>query len=239
MRVLITRAENEAANLGYLLNEAGLKPMTAPMMEIKIIDTPFDVSAFQGVITTSGNAVRSLAESTDIRDIPVYCIGGQSDKLAKELGFTNTHYSIGNHKNLTIFIKRMVDPEAGVLLYMHGDVVEGNPITDLRQRGFRTQGRLSYQTKPVESLPDEIVEAFESDAPPEIVTFFSIRTYRLFKELLVKHGFAAKMKDVHAVCLSQAIADFAREIRWKSVSAAPELNAKSVVSVIEGLKSEA
>ena len=239
MRVVVTRAENEAPQMAARLSSMGITPLVAPMMEVEIIKTPVDVSLFHGFITTSGNGVRSLAEATKERDIRLFCVGGQSEKLAKELGFTNTQHSIGNHKNLTIFIGRHLKPNEGTLLYLHGDIIMGNPIQDLRAKGFKSQSRLSYTAAATKKLPEEVMAEFQKDNPPEVVTFYSIRTFRLFRDLMQSLGLIPSLSKSTAVCLSPAIADFARELRWKSVVALSENSTPAFVEAIEALKPDA
>ncbi len=236
MRVVVTRAENEAARMGSLLQKAGCTMLVAPMMEIDFVDAPVDLEPYQAVVATSANAVRGLAKATEERGVRVYCVGKPTDDIAQELGFTNTEHSIGTHNNLVNFIKRYAKPEDGPMLYLHGEVVTGTPVQDLRRNGFKMAAKLMYKAVGAKGLPDAVREEISGENPPEVVTFLSIRTYRLFREVLEKEGLLGQMAKVTAVCISPAVADFAREIRWKSVLTAKEMTARSVVGVIEEMK---
>lgn len=236
MRVLVTRAEKEAANLGGSLEGIGCTPILAPMMEIKLHEDPIDLSGIQGIVATSANAARALAQMTDERDISLYCIGPATEKAANEVGFTNTVSSIGTLSNLVAFVQKNANPKAGPILYVHGDHVSGNPVQELRGLGFQVGARRVYGAQAIDHLTDEARAEFEKETPPEVVTFFSIRTFKLFLDVMKKEGLTGKLKDSTAVCISPAVADFARGVRWKKVISASEPNGLAVLNVIKELK---
>jgi len=239
VRVVITRAENEAANMANAITKIGCEPLVAPMLEVKYEDVPIDLTGIQGVIVTSGNAVRALEKSTEERDIPIYCVGPQTRKLAESLGFKNVKNSFGGIKNLPIFIGRETTPMEGPLLFLHGGNVTGNPVKDLAQAGFRAGGLKVYGAGPVTTLPEEVRAEFEKPVVPEIATFMSIRTFKMFREIMQSEGLLPKVREMVAVCISPAVADFAREIRWKKVCSADEMTGPSIIQKIEEIKESA
>jgi uroporphyrinogen-III synthase len=236
VRVVITRAENEALHMAQAIQKIGCEPLVASMLEIQLFDDPINLKGFQGVLVTSGNAVRALEKATDDRDIPIYCIGPQSRKLAESVGFKNVRNSYGNHKNLPNFLARETTPTKGPLLFLHGGNLAWNPVQDLGKAGFRTVLRKAYIAGPITTLPEDVKAEFEKPVAPEFATFMSIRTFKLFRELMQKEGLLPKLRDTIAVCISPAVADFAREVRWKKVYSADEMTGPSVVSKIEELK---
>jgi len=239
LRVVITRAENEAIGLAQAVAGIGCEPLVAPMLDINLFEEPIDLSPYQGVLITSANAVRALEKATEDRDIPIYCVGPQSRQVAEKLGFTNVKNSFGGQKNMPVFLKRETSPAKGPLLFLHGGNVTGNPIQDLAKMGFRTVGKRVYAAGPVGNLPDDVRAEFEKDEIPEIVTFFSIRTFKMFREVMQNEGLTAKLRGASAVCISPAVADFVREVRWKKVYAAEDMSAQSVVNKIAELKESA
>ncbi len=239
MRVVITRAENEAAHLASAVEQIGCEPLIASMMEIQYSEEPIDLTDFQGVVITSGNAVRALEKATEEREIPLYCVGPQTRKLAESLGFTNVKNSYGGVKNLPIFLNRETTPDKGPLLFIHGGNLAGNPVQELAQGGFRTASRRVYFAGAIETLPEDVRAEFEKPDTPEIATFFSIRTYKLFRAAMEKEGLLPKLRDTVAVCISPAVADFVREIKWKKVHSADDMTGPSVVKKIAEIKEAA
>jgi uroporphyrinogen-III synthase len=152
------------------------------------------------------------------------------------MGFTNVKNSFGGAKNLPIFLGRETSPSKGPLLFLHGGNLAGNPVQDLAKAGFRAMPRRVYTAGPVEELPEDIRAEFKKTPPPEIVTFFSIRTFKLFREMMLKEGLVPVLRESTAVCISQAVADFAREIRWKKVVSADEMTGPAIIQKITELK---
>ncbi len=239
MRVVITRAEDEAVQMAQAVKMIDCTPLVASMMDIMISEEPIDLTGYQGVLATSGNAVRALEKATEDRDIPLYCVGPQTRKLAESLGFTHVTNSFGGSKNLPIFLQRETSPSKGPILFLHGGNIAGNPIQELQKAGFRVVGRKAYGAAPITTLPEDVRAEFEKDVPPEVVTFMSIRTYKLFREAMEKEGFLPKLRECMAVCISPAVADFAREIRWKKVHIADDMTGPAVVSKVAELKESA
>jgi len=239
VRVVITRAENEAARMAQAIDGIGCTPLVASMMEISLRDEPIDPSSYQGVLVTSANAVRALEKATEERDFPLYCVGPQTRKFAESVGFTHVSNSFGGVKNVPIYLKREASPSKGPILYLHGGNITGNPVQDLNKVGFRVVGRKVYGTAPIKTLPDDVRAEFEKDVPPEVVTFMSIRTFKMFRELMQKEGLLPKLRDSMAVCISPAVADFAREVRWKKVHTAADMTGPAVLAKITELKESA
>ena len=236
MRVVITRAENEARGMAKAVEGLGCEPLVAPMLDINYPETEIDLEGVQGVVVTSSNAVRALEKGTEIRDIPLYCVGPQSRKNAEAAGFINVSNSFGGVKNLPVFVRREADPTKGPIVYLHGGNLTGNPLQDLANMGFKVRGKKVYSAGPVDKLPDNVREAFEGSEIPEFVTLFSIRTYKLFRSAMQNEGLLPKLKDTTAVCISPAVADFAREIRWKKVISSEEMTGLSILDALKNAK---
>lgn len=239
MRVVITRAEDEAVKMGQAIHGIGCTPLVASMMEIELSAEPIDLTGFQGVLATSANAVRALEQANENRDIPIFCVGPQTRNYAESVGYKNVTNSFGGSKNLPIYLQRETTPAKGPILFLHGGNIAGNPIQELKSVGFRVVGRKVYGAAPIKTLPDDVRAEFEKDVPPEIVTFMSIRTFKLFRDVMQSEGLLPKLRGSMAVCISTAVADFAREVRWKKVYIADEMSGPSIVSKVAELKESA
>lgn len=238
MRILITRAENEAVNLGNAVKALGCEPLVAPMLDIQFKEDPIDLEGVQGIVVTSGNAIRALEKASEERDIPVYCVGPQTRKLAESLGFTQVHNSFGGIKNLPILIGRESAPDKGPLLLLHGGNLTGNPVQELNKARFRVRSLRVYSAGPVDEFPEDVRTSLEKDGAPDLATFFSIRTFKMFRELAQKEGLIDIFRDTAALCISPAVADFAREMRWKRVFSAEDMTGPAVLKKIEELVEE-
>lgn len=239
MRVLITRANEEAKHLGNQIIKIGCTPLIASMMEIEYKTDPFDPDEFSAVVTSSQQAIKALADSTDRRDMLLYVVGPASERCAKELGFTQVRAAAGTGKAMVGFIRRTLDEKDRPVCYFRGEVVHQPIGKDLSRAGYTVKPRLAYRAKAVDHFPDDVLAEFAKETPPEVAIFMSIRTYRLFAEALEKSGYMDKISQMTAVCISAAVADFVREHRWKRVVTLAKPGGMELIDTVKRLKEEA
>ena len=65
MKVLITRHESTAINLGNILSQEGIASMREPLLKIVPKFEPILVKDFQALIVTSASGSIALAKGTD------------------------------------------------------------------------------------------------------------------------------------------------------------------------------
>ena len=103
MRVLVTRAEDQAAELASALRTAGAEPVLVPMIALVPPDDPAALdlldsaierlSGYDGIVFASSNAVRFLAARAsdlqhDLSEIrgQVFCVGQKTARTALDAG---------------------------------------------------------------------------------------------------------------------------------------------------------
>ena len=75
--------------------------------------------------------------------------------------------------------------------------------------------------------------AVAGDSPAaEAAALFSPRSASLFIALVRQAGLEARLADVVAACLSEAVADAVRGVQWKSVVIAGERNSESLLAAL-------
>ena len=100
MRVLITRPEREATTLATALSQRGHVPVIAPLFHLEILHPPADfaasLAACQGVLLTSANGARALAEASEQRGRPILAVGDTTAATAEGLGFSAVTSAAGD-----------------------------------------------------------------------------------------------------------------------------------------------
>jgi uroporphyrinogen-III synthase len=89
-RVLVLRPEPGASATVERARGRGLDAFSVPLFEIEPLawDLP-DPAAFDGLLLTSANAVRSAGEKLDaLRGLPVYAVGHATAEAARNAGFS-------------------------------------------------------------------------------------------------------------------------------------------------------
>ena len=83
MRALITRPQEDAADLAAALHARGIEPLVEPLLQIKPVPgASIDLDQVQALLFTSANGVRAFAALSDRRDLPAFTVGEKSADVA-------------------------------------------------------------------------------------------------------------------------------------------------------------
>lgn len=112
-RVLVTRAEEQAEELVLALRRAGAEPLAVPMLQVvaaadlRPLDAALEkLDRYDGLLFTSANAVRALADRAALRGVElaapsgeasraVYCVGPATAAAASAAGLAPTELGAG------------------------------------------------------------------------------------------------------------------------------------------------
>ncbi|RDD63396.1 uroporphyrinogen-III synthase [Ferruginivarius sediminum] len=239
MRVLITRPVEDSEPLAGELRTHGHVPSLAPMLGISVrSDASVDLSDVQAVLFTSANGVRAFAGLCEWRDLPVLAVGEASARAARQAGFPAVEAAGGDARDLARLVRERLDPADGVLFHAAGTVTKGGLKENLEEAGFTVRRTPLYQAEPASALPEEIRTALEAGGL-DAALFFSPRTARTFVTLVNQVGLAAACANVHAVCLSQAVADEAAAVPWRSVRVAARPERGALLDALEAIAVDA
>jgi uroporphyrinogen-III synthase len=209
MRLLVTRPEPDALKLRALLEEHGHQATVEPLLQVSF-DTadPIDLEGVQALIATSRNALRALKSHpalAEARQLPLFAVGEATAKEARVLGFEVVVTGAGTAQELVVHIVSALDPAAGLLLHLAGDVLAGDLKGALEEHGFRVLQPQVYRMLPATALSEDTVEQL---ALGEIdgVILLSPRTAQVYVALMRKQGLASVARKVLHFCLSPAVA---------------------------------
>ncbi|WP_178133549.1 uroporphyrinogen-III synthase [Vineibacter terrae] len=223
MRVLITRPEPEAQSFAEQLSARGHEALLAPMLSVVILPVPDgladQLAAAQAVLLTSINGARALAQATKVRGYRIMAVGDATADAARQLGFTDVVSASGDGRTLIAFVSRRLSPADGRLIHAGGAVKAGDIAGVLRTAGFTVDDVVLYETRNVDALPREIVQAIE-DGRVDAVTFFSPRTAQAFVKVAEQTGIAPFLARTVAVAISPAALAGADGISWRARIAA-------------------
>ena len=137
-KVLITRPEPDASALAEILRGKSYSPLLEPLLTI----APVEVGALclqdvQAVLLTSTNGLRAFASLTTERYIWLFTVGEKTAEEAKKLGFCNVMSAGGSSASLIELTEKFLDPCAGRVLHISGDVVRQDMVGPLKQKRFQ------------------------------------------------------------------------------------------------------
>ena len=232
MKVIVTRAGEDADSFAALCRQSGLTPLLAPVMRIDIEKATIDLSGIGALAFTSANGVRAFVANSDARDLLVFAVGPVTAEAAKAAGFQNVRVAGGDVERLTDCIVTERGSFQSALLHVAGAVRAGDLIAALRTHKIEARRLSLYQAHALDGFPAEVIADLKNDPAPEWASFFSPRTASLFLDLARKAGLEDRLATIRAACLSEAVAEAARASRWRSVHVAQQLDAASMVELI-------
>lgn len=221
MRLLVTRPEEDAEPLIATLAEMGHEAVAAPLLRIVFAPLPpdLDLDEIGALAFTSANGVRAFAEATTRRDWPVFAVGAATAAMARAQGFGGVQAAAGDVASLAALIGAGWSAAASLVLHVSGHEVRGDLVADLAARGLHTRRCALYEAQalPLASIARKALAESALDG----ALFYSPRTARLFGARLAEADLAASTARLDAFCLSPAVAEALRELRWRRVVVAP------------------
>ena len=227
MRVLITRPEEDAAELVAELAARGIEAVVAPWLSIDFVDeAPLDLDGVQALLLTSANGVRAFARNTAERGFKVLAVGDATARAAEAAGFQDVTSAAGDVDDLAALAAKRLDPGAGALLHPAGSKVAGDLAGMLERAGFSYRRCVLYAARTATELP-EAARAELATGECAGVLIYSPRTGVTFKRLVEEAGLAAALASVRAYCLSANVAAAVAGLPWAGIETAarPEQSA--------------
>lgn len=209
MRLLVTRPEPDALKLRAALEERGYEATVEPLLRVSFDDAdPVDLDGVQAIVATSRNALRALKSSpalAEARQLPLFAVGEATAREARTLGFSVVVAGAGSAPELVVQIVSALDPAAGLLVHLAGDVLAGDLRGGLEAHGFRVLQPVVYHMRAATSLSEDAVEQL---AMGEIdgVILLSPRTAQVYAALMRKQGLVSIARGLQHFCLSPAVA---------------------------------
>ncbi|WP_395831654.1 uroporphyrinogen-III synthase [Elstera sp.] len=219
--LLITRPAEDAAATAEKLQRRGFRPIITPLLAIAPIPDAVlpDLGDYLGLIVTSANGVRALAQSTDRRSDLIMAVGEHTAARARALGFTRVESADGDALVLVNYVSDRLDPDEGKLLHLRGETLAVDPAPMLRDAGFTVDSCTLYRAETVDRLTDE-AEAALAAGTVEGVLLYSPRSATAFEAALHRGIGGEVAKALTAYCLSPAVAK-ALALAYRSVQVAP------------------
>ena len=236
MRILITRPQENATSLANQLHRLGHHVMIEPLIQILplselLLKLP-PLSSFEAVVTTSQQAVRCLANLTPHRDFSLWCVGTESSRTAKELGFNTIQTAEGSAENLLIkLLKTLILPLEKPILHVCGDVIRVNVAEVLRSRGIVAQQVIVYKTQEAEAFSEEAHHALKTGIL-DAALFYSPRTARIFRNLCKALKLEQHCASLTAFCLSDAIKMEIFDLPWKKIQIAKKTSTDDLLMTL-------
>ncbi len=215
--ILITRPREDAERLAEEFEAQGFATLIEPMLTIDFVEDPgFSTEGAQAILLTSANGARALGRTAAPRDIPVLAVGDKTAEAARGQGFARVAVAGGDVERLAALARETLDPAAGALIHVSGRDVAGDLAGALAAGGFTCRRHVLYKAHAAEGFSGKLRDALSAGEIAAVV-FYSARTVATFVMLMRQAGLAAGVVSMTAFCISEAVADAARELDWARV----------------------
>ncbi len=231
LHVLITRPRAQATSLAREVEAQGHTVLIEPLLTIEpISDVVLPLDGVQGVVLTSTNAVPALTAAA--RCLPIFAVGTATAAAARRAGCNDVTEAEGDAASLARRLTERCRPSDGAFLHLSGAEIRGGLAEHLADAGFELRRQVVYRAVAAEALSSAARDALAQRAI-DAVLLFSPRSAKILVQLVTKSGLATYMEDTVAICLSRAVVEPCRTLRWRSVRVADRPEWRALLELLD------
>jgi uroporphyrinogen-III synthase len=179
-----------------------------------------------GLVLTSANALTDIIDWNAYEHLPLYVVGKATAEKARAHGLCN--------------IRQICSTVAALKPVVHNECTKGNRLLYVRGKHIASDLKYSdenlwaeaitYSAEPCSIIPTDVVESLRAEEAG-YVAFFSARSARIFLDLIVAYNLTDQMKNIKALCLSEAVLECVQPFfdQQVYVSKTPETDAMLIL----------
>lgn len=219
MNILTTRPLIDSEDLMGKLFSMGHKIVQLPTLEISPAKiNPANSNDYSAFIFTSANAIRNLnVLNEDKKNKLCFCVGGITEKIARQSGYINTISAGGNVNALkNLIINSQYIDQKSEIAYFCGDNITFDLDQELQKEGFKIRKIVNYLSKKITGLNQENKKIIEN-YPPDIIFVYSTRSAQSFIEIIKNYSLYPIMTGSTVMCISKKVANVFTNKGWKKI----------------------
>lgn len=222
MRVLVTRAIEDAERTALKLRAGGHQPLVAPLRQRVLLEPVWLEGPFAAVIATSRHAV-SPPLPRELLQLPCFCVGENTARAARAAGFEHAQALGSDVAGLIARLPQALPPPMR-LLYLAGKprsaALEGEAPT----RGYQVTTVERYAMARVATLPEAVRRAL-AGGEIDTVLHYSAQSARAFVDLAGQAGLTTQAGNALHLCLSSTVAAALPDLWHHKIAHLPEEDA--------------
>ena len=210
MHILITRPQDDAADLKASIEALGCRVSLAPLIRIDLQVIPERaLDGLGALVATSRNGLKALAQSPALphaKQRTLYAVGAATAELGRQIGFETVIAGPGTATGLVPLIAGDRLAMAGGVGHLAGDHIAFDLTAALREHGITCRTILAYRSVAAETLAPEVaadIVAGRIDA----VVLMSPRTARSWNAVIARLPPDPDREKLIHICLSDAVAE--------------------------------
>ncbi|MCG7393776.1 uroporphyrinogen-III synthase [Microvirga sp. ACRRW] len=203
MRILVTRAQEDAERTAERLEGLGHETIIAPVLQIVPTGDPAPDVACDALIVTSAHAMEALSAFAN-KGMRVFSVGERTSDVLRAGGFTSIETAEGDAVSLSALIRNTLPPTS-TLLHVTARHHKEEPAASLRALGFTVHTWEGYEARALETLPEAAMEALRTGKIGAVL-HYSRRSAELFIQLADKAELRSAILGCPHLCLSADVA---------------------------------
>jgi uroporphyrinogen-III synthase len=216
MRLLVTRATDDARRTAERLTEQGHETVLSPVIEVALTGEPMPPGPFNAIIVTSHQAAPALADWA-LRDLPVFAVGERTGEAIQAAGFRDIRTAAGDARSIVRMIQAQMSAPAR-LLQAAGRQHKPEPAASLLEAGFEICPWIVYEARAVAELGRHAVAAI-ARGEVDGVLHYSRRSAELFLRHAQRERLVEPLGTLAHFALSEDVAQPLREAGFTVVCA--------------------
>jgi len=217
MHILLTRPLDDCSEMILKLKSLGHQVSHLPLLNIdKINYEKVKFSDYGAILFTSANAVKFLDLNNQDKSINCFCVGNNTEKKARSVGFQNTIAAEGNVTNLKELILRNHDTKNKNLLYVSGELVSVDLDKDLIKEGFIVKRLINYKTTHNQNFDENFVKKLKLNMP-DMVYVYSQNSSLSFLNFIKNYQLESLWMNTNLLCIGEKSSSILNEIKWKKI----------------------
>ena len=217
MHILFTRPLEDCHEMILKFQSLGNEVSHLPLINIEGLKyVTLNYSEFRGIIFTSANAVKFLDIRNIDKKIACFCVGGATEKKARNNGFQNVFAADGNVGNLKELILQNFNSSEGKLLYISGEVISSNLDQELISNNYIIERVINYRANPIEKYDEDFIDRLKLKMP-EITYIYSQNSAINFLKVIKNYQLETLWMNTNLMCIGEKTSSILNEIKWKKI----------------------
>ena len=145
-----------------------------------------------------------------------FCVGINTEKKARSLGFQNVVSASGNVLNLKELILQNFDKKNGRLIYVSGEFISTDLDKLLTDEGYNIDRLVNYKSHHNENFDESFVDELKMKIP-DIVFVYSQNSAISFLKFIKNYKSENLWMNTNLMCMGEKTSAILNEIKWKKI----------------------
>ena len=217
MHILLTRPLEDCSEMILKFQSLGHQVSHLPLLLIeKMSYEEVNFLDYGGIIFTSANSIKFLEAKKINKNIICFCVGSNTEKKARNLGFQNTIAAEGNVSNLKELILQNYEIQSKPLLYVSGEIISVDLDKQLLKEGYNIKRIINYRVSHNQKFDENFIKELKINIP-DMVYVYSQNSASSLLNFIKIHQTENIWMNTNLMCIGEKTSSILNEIKWKKI----------------------